>query len=64
MAVRTAVEHVFTQWAAHKFPPAIEIPGEWRPELEASAKELGYPATTAAEIKSQLRDCIERIANS
>ncbi len=52
-AVRLAAEQVFTQRATHKFPPTIEIPADWNPELEALANELGYPAATAAEIKGR-----------
>ena len=60
MAVRVAAEHVFEQRATHKFPPEIKLPVEWKPELEALAKELGYPATTAAEIEARFRKCVER----
>jgi len=64
MAVRIAAEHVFTQRATHNFPPAIEIPADWKPELEALAKELGYPATTAADIEARFRICVDTIAKS
>jgi hypothetical protein len=64
MAVRVAAEHVFEQRATHKFPPEIKLPVEWKPELEALAKELGYPATTAAEIEARFRKCVERIASA
>jgi hypothetical protein len=63
-AVRIAAEHVFTRRATHKFPPAIKIPAEWKPELEALAKELGYPAADAAEIEARFRICVETIAKS
>jgi hypothetical protein len=51
-AIRMAAEQVFAQRATHDFPPPIEIPAfgakkEWKPELEALAKEPGYPATEA-----------------
>jgi hypothetical protein len=64
VAVRAAAEHVFAQRATHKFPPAIQIPAEWRPELEALAKELGYPATSAAEIEARFRTCLDKIASA
>jgi hypothetical protein len=64
MTVRVAAEHVFEQRATHKFPPEIKLPVEWKPELEALAKELGYPATTAAEIEARFRKCMERIASA
>jgi hypothetical protein len=61
-AVRTAGEYVFAQRATHKFPPDIKLPAEWKAELEALAKELGYPATIAAEIEARFRICVDRIA--
>jgi hypothetical protein len=57
-AVSAAAEQVFTQRATHDFPPPIQIPAEWKPALEVLAKELGYPATSAAEIEARFR--IER----
>jgi hypothetical protein len=63
-AVRVAAEHVFAQRATHNFPPEIKLLAEWKPELEALAKELGYPATTAAEIEARFRKCVERIASA
>jgi hypothetical protein len=63
-AVRTAAEQVFTQRATHNFPPAIAIPPDWKPELEALAKELGYPATTATEIEARFRTCVDKIASA
>lgn len=63
-SVRRAAELVFTQRATHKFPPAIEIPADWNSETETLAKELGYPATTAADIDARFRACVDRIANS
>jgi hypothetical protein len=63
-AVRAAAEQVFTQRATHDFPPAIRIPAEWKPELEVLAKELGYPATSAAEIEARFRAFVDLIANA
>lgn len=63
-AVRAAAKHVFKQRAMHEFPPEIKLPEEWGPELEALAKELGYPATSAAEIKDRFRNCVDRIASA
>jgi hypothetical protein len=64
VAVRAAVEHVFAQRATHEFSPVIQIPDEWKPELEALAKELGYPATSAAEIEARFRICVDKIASA
>ncbi len=60
-AVRTAAEKVFTARKTHDFPPAISLPVEWRPELEALARELGYPTTSSAEIESRFRSFIARL---
>jgi len=64
IAVRVAAEHVFSQRATHNFPPAIEIAVGWKPELEALAKKLGYPATTAADIEAGFRICVDKIASA
>jgi hypothetical protein len=63
-AVRAAAEHVFAQRGTHAFPPTIQIPDEWKPELEALAKDLGYPATSAAEIEARFRNCVNKIASA
>ena len=63
-AVRAAAEHVFAQRGTHEFPPKIKIPAEWKPELEALAKELGYPATSAVEIEARFRICVDKIASA
>lgn len=63
-AVRAAAEHVFIQRATHGFPPPIQIPAEWKPELEVLAKELGYPATSAAEIEARFRTFVDMVANA
>jgi hypothetical protein len=63
-AVRAASEQVFAQRATHDFPPMIRIPAEWKPELEVLAKELGYPATSAAEIEARFRAFVDSIANA
>jgi hypothetical protein len=64
MAVRAATQHVFAQRATHDFPPVVQIPAEWKPELEALAKELGYPATSAEEIEARFRNCVNKIASA
>lgn len=63
-AVRTAAEQLFTQRATHAFPPAIQIPPEWRVELELLAKELGYPATSPTEIETRFRVFVDAVANA
>ncbi len=61
-AVRAAAEQVFMQRATHDFPPVIRIPAEWQPELEALAKELGYPAASALEIETRFRAFVDMVA--
>jgi hypothetical protein len=63
-AVRAAAEQVFAQRATHDFPPVIRIPAEWQPELEALAKELGYPAVSAVEIEARFRTFVDVVARA
>jgi hypothetical protein len=48
----------------HNFPTALWVPADWKPEFEALAKELGYPATTAAEIEARFRISVYTVANA
>jgi hypothetical protein len=59
--VRETAERVFAERATHPFPPAIVIPVEWHLELEGLAKELGYPATSAAAIEARFRAFVARL---
>lgn len=61
-AVRAAARQVFSERATHEFPPTVQIPAEWRPELEVLAKELGYPATSATEIEVRFRAFVGSLA--
>ena len=63
LAVREAAERVFAARGTHYFPPAILIPVGWRPELEALAKELGYPTSSAAEIEVRFRAFVARLGH-
>jgi hypothetical protein len=62
--VRAAAEQVFSTRATHNFPPTTRIPAEWQAELEALAKELGYPDTSATEIEARFRAFVELVATS
>lgn len=53
-----------TQRATPDFPPPIQIPTEWKPELEVLAKELGYPATSGVEIEARFRVFVARVAQA
>jgi hypothetical protein len=60
-AVRAAAVNVFAARATHDFPPTIRIPVEWQPELEALAKELGYPVTSAIEIENRFQNLVNLV---
>jgi predicted nucleotidyltransferase component of viral defense system len=62
--VRVAAEAVFAHRATHSFPPVVQIPTEWQPELEGLAKDLGYPTSSAAEIETRFRAFVESVANA
>ncbi len=59
--VREAAESVFAERATHPFLPTVAIPVERRLELEALAKELGYPMTSSAEIEARFRAFVARL---
>ena len=63
-AVRAAAEEVFAQRATHDFPPVFHIPPEWQPELEVLARELGYPASSAAEIEARFRTFVGSVTSA
>ena len=63
-AAGAAAKRVFVERATHDFPPAVRIPEEWKAELEILAKELGYPATSAAAIDARFRALVDSIANA
>jgi hypothetical protein len=60
--VRLSAKQIFTQRATHDFPPSNRIPAEWQSELEALANELGYPATSAAEIEVRFGAFVDLVA--
>jgi hypothetical protein len=62
-AVRVAGDSVFAERATHAFPPTVHITAEWQSELEALAKELGYPAISASEIELRFRAFVEALAS-
>jgi hypothetical protein len=61
-AIRAASIEVFSQRATHDFPPRVQIPAEWKPELESMASELGYPATSAEGIETRFRAFVNALA--
>jgi hypothetical protein len=63
-AVRAASVQLFPERAKHEFPPAVRIPIEWGSDLEGLAKDLGYPATSPAEIEGRFRAVVDAVARS
>jgi hypothetical protein len=63
-AIREAAEGVFAERATYAFPPTVQIATEWRPELEALAKDLGYSTTSATEIESRFRAFVDLLAKA
>lgn len=59
--VLAAARQVFSERATHAFPPAFQLPAEWRPELESAAMQLGFPQTSAGEIERQFLQILERL---
>ncbi len=63
-AVQKAAEQVFAERATHGFPLAIAIPAAWHGELEVTAKELGYPATSSTEIVARVQAFVDRVSRT
>jgi hypothetical protein len=61
-SVQAATMQPFGERATHDFPPTVKIPMELGPELERLAKDLGYPATSPAEIEGRFRALVDGIA--
>lgn len=59
-----AAQSVFAARATHPFPPAFNMPAEWRPEIEALAAQLGMAETRAAQIEERFRTVLQRIAEA
>ena len=61
-ATADAARRVFAARATHPFPPAFAMPAEWRPELEAMARELGFALNSAVEIEQRFVELIRVLA--
>ncbi|MCU0228664.1 MAG: nucleotidyl transferase AbiEii/AbiGii toxin family protein [Bryobacterales bacterium] len=59
-----AAQRVFAVRATHPFPPAFNMPTEWRPEIEALAAQLGMAETRAAQIEERFSAVLQRIAEA
>lgn len=58
----SAARRVFAERATHAFPPPFSMPPEWRPEVEAMARQLGFASASAREIESRFAEVIRRFA--
>jgi Nucleotidyl transferase AbiEii toxin, Type IV TA system len=61
---RASAKRLFEERATHAFPPSAAVPAEWRREIEALARELGYPATRAEQIEAEFAAVLERIVTA
>ncbi|MEZ5398374.1 MAG: nucleotidyl transferase AbiEii/AbiGii toxin family protein [Bryobacteraceae bacterium] len=59
--VLAAAKQVFSERATHAFPPAFQLPSEWRPELESMAGQLGFPQASASEIEEKFLAVLQRL---
>lgn len=64
VATSEAARRVFEERATHAFPPSFVMPPEWRPELEALARELGFPLTTSTAIEQRFLEVIQMLEHS
>lgn len=60
-ATAEAARRVFEERATHAFPPSFVMPPEWRPELEALARELGFPLVASEAIEERFLEVIRML---
>lgn len=60
-ATRIAAERVFAERGTHPFPPIFELPTAWHMGLETTARSLGFPVVTAAQINQRFREVLRSI---
>ncbi len=60
----TAVPRVFEERATHNFPPNTTIRPEWGPELEALARDLGFPIRTASDMQQRFSKFVETLVRA
>ncbi len=59
-----AARTVFSERATHDFPPEARFPAEWSPELEASAKDLGFSIRTIPQIRDRFREIVATLSGT
>ena len=62
-ATAAVARSVFSERATHDFPPEATFPVEWRPELEALAKDLGFPIRTASQIQARFHEIVATLSS-
>jgi hypothetical protein len=60
----TAVRRVFEERATHDFPPNTTIRPEWGPELEALARDLGFPIRTVSGMQQRFSEFVETLVRT
>lgn len=60
----TAVRRVFEERATHNFPPNTTIRPEWGPELEALARDLGFPIRTISDVQQRFSKFVETLVSA
>lgn len=60
-AAGAAARRVFEERGTHPFPPAFRMPAEWRPELEAMARQIGFPWPAAHDLEAKFLAVIGRL---
>jgi len=61
---RAAAIRIFAERGTHGFPPSVDLPAEWRQELETLAEELGYATTNSDEISARFAAVVKAIATA
>lgn len=59
-----AAKRVFSDRGTHAYPPEFDLRPEWRPELESTAADLGFPDPGSAAIEERFRDVLRRIIDA
>jgi hypothetical protein len=55
---------IFEERATREFPPNATIRPEWGPELEALARDLGFPIRAVSDIQQRFREFVETLVRA
>jgi len=59
-----AARRIFEERATHEFPPNTTIRSEWSPELEALARDLGFPIRTVSDMQERFSEFVETLVRA